>query len=245
MAAMHPTFGNSLQATIDRCMHGKAAMRRQTLPGYFPESLLQATRLIELEAGAFLFHEKAAVCALYLVVHGTIRLARPAQTGPTIVVQRAAAGDWLSEPGLCDDLHGSSAIAEDPSAVLAVAIRQFRVELRQNAEFALAWGLEMSDAVRRLQRWVERLMLPHACDRVIHYLVAESEGNDGEVNLEIPLNVWAGHLCIAPETLSRVLSKLCAEGVIERHGRTLKLTGKPERNDLKPKRGKGLAVHHD
>lgn len=227
MTATHPTIGILRRVVAGPSMQDEAFARRLSIPGYFPESLRQATGLIELESGVFLFHQGATATACYRVVRGSIRLTRSAMKGTSAVIQRASAGDWLVEPGPCDDLHDSTAVAGDPSLVLAVAIRQFRVDLRHNPAFASAWGMEMSEAVKRLQRRVERLALPRARDRVIHYLVTEGDGNDAEAHLESSLHVWAGQLGIAAETLSRVLAKLSADGCIERQGRTLKLIGKP------------------
>jgi predicted ArsR family transcriptional regulator len=38
---------------------------------------------------------------------------------------------------------------------------------------------------------------------------------------------WAGQLGIAAETLSRALSDLIAEGLVERDGRAFRLVGRP------------------
>ncbi len=218
-------------------MNGVLAMRREPggtragrpslgVPAYFPGPLREASKTIEVAAGNYLFHRGAAASACYRVVRGAVRLEKVSPDGMAATLQHAAAGDWLHEPGPYDDLHGSSAVAETPSLVLAVSARQFRVELRRDSSFASAWGLESAETARRLQRRVERLVLP-ARERILHYLATEEAG---VIAGEYPvgsMHGWAGQLGIAAETLSRALSDLIAEGLVEREGRTFRLAGRP------------------
>ncbi len=195
------------------------------VPAYFPEALREASRLIELADGTRLFHQGAAASACYRIVRGAVRLEKVSPDGTAATLQHALAGDWLLEPGPYDDRHESGAAAEAASLVLAVSARQFRVELRRDPRFAAAWGLESAETARRLRRWVERLALPRARERVVHYLVTEGQSREAAVHLGGSLHDWAGHLGIAPETLSRALTELVTEGVITRDGRAFRLVG--------------------
>lgn len=195
------------------------------VPAYFPEALREASRLIELADGIHLFHQGAVASACYRIVRGAVRLEKVSPDGTAAILQHAVAGDWLLEPGPYDDRHESSGQAETASLVLAVSARQFRVELRRDPKFAAAWGLESTETARRLRRWVERLALPRARDRVVHYLVTEGEDREASVHLDGSLHDWAVHLGIVPETLSRALTELVAEGVIAREGRAFRLIG--------------------
>lgn len=195
------------------------------VPAYFPDSLREASRSIELAVGALLFHQGAAASACYRVVRGAVRLEKVSPDGTAATLQHACAGDWLLEPGPYDDRHESSALAEMPSLVLAVSARQFRVELRRDPKFATAWGLESAETARRLWRWVERLALPRARERVVHYLITEGEAKEAAVHLDGSMHDWAVHLGIVPETLSRALTELVAEGVVAREGRAFRLVG--------------------
>ena len=218
-------------------MNGVVAMRREFggirmgrtslgVPAYFPGPLREASKTIEVAAGGYLFHQGAAASACYRVVRGAVRLEKVSLDGTAATLQHAGTGDWLHEPGPYDDLHGSSAVAETPSLVLAVSARQFRVELRRDSSFASAWGLELAETARRLQRRVERLVLP-ARERVLHYLATEAAGVIAGEYLVGSMHGWAGQLGIAAETLSRALSDLIAEGLVERDGRAFRLVGRP------------------
>ncbi len=195
------------------------------VPAYFPDALREASRLIELPGGVHLFHQDAAASACYRVVRGAVQLEKVSPQGTAASLQHALAGDWLLEPGPYEDRHESSALAETASLVLAVSARQFRVELRRDPQFAAAWGLESAETARRLRRRVERLALPRARDRIVHYLVTEGENQVAAVRLDGSLHDWAIHLGIVPETLSRALTELVAEGVITREGRAFRLVG--------------------
>lgn len=204
---------------------GASERPRIGVPAYFPDSLREASRLIELAEGDHLFYQGAAASACYRIVRGAVRLEKVSPDGTAATLQHALAGDWLLEPGPYDERHESSALAESASLVLAVSARQFRAELRRDPKFAAAWGLESAETARRLRRWVERLALPRARDRVVHYLVTEGETTEASVHLDGSLHDWAVHLGIAAETLSRALTELVAEGIIAREGRAFRLIG--------------------
>ncbi len=218
-------------------MNGAIAMLREPgetraappflgVPAYFPGPLREASRTIEVAAGDYLFHQGAVASACYRVVRGIVRLEKVSPGGTAATLQHAGAGDWLREPNPYDDLHGSSAAAVAPSLVLAVSARQFRTELHRNISFTSAWGLEAAETARRLQRKVERLVLP-ARDRVLHYLVTEDMGT-GADGCEIgSMHEWAEQLGIAAETLSRAVSDLRNEGCIESQGHMFRLIAKP------------------
>lgn len=223
-------------------MHGSTAMRVEShaaphlaigagerprigVPAYFPDSLREASRLIEYAEGGCLFYQDAAASACYRIVRGAVRLEKVSPCGTAATLQHALAGDWLIEPGPYDERHESNALAESASLVLAVSARQFHIELRRDPKFAAAWGLESAETARRLRRWVERLALPRARDRVVHYLVTEGRGREAVVHLDGSLYDWAVHLGIAAETLSRALTELVAEGIIAREGRAFRLIG--------------------
>lgn len=188
------------------------------LPAYFPAELRDASSLIRLKVGERLFTPDAPPLACYRVVQGRISLLRPAGEGLPLVVQHAAVGDWLVEPGPYDKRVDCSAIADRPSIVRAVPIRAFRATLRRDAEFANAWSGETARRVKRLQLMVERLGLTRASDRILHYLATE-DSVGGEVRLAFPLREWARQLGMTGETLSRVLADMEAEGSVVRTGR--------------------------
>jgi len=136
--------------------------------------------------------------------------------GEGVTLQRAAPGDWLLEPQLCLPPTDVFAVCERDSTLLAVPMRAFWESLAREPGFALAWCREFGAQIARMQRRVERLSFHYSSQRVAHYLAAESIGGCGEMTLPFPKRVWAAHLGMAAETLSRTLTEMIAAGKLEK-----------------------------
>ena len=189
------------------------------LPAYFPAELREASSLLRVGAGERLFEAGVALQACYRVVKGRITLFRQTADGARIVLQHAADGDWLIEPGPFDRTVSCSAIVARPATLRALPARVFRKALQEDAAFANAWARETALTAHRLQRTVERLSLIRASDRVVHYIATEADAQSGELSLPFPLREWARRLGMTGETLSRVLADMEAEGSVLRIGR--------------------------
>jgi CRP-like cAMP-binding protein len=189
------------------------------LPVYFPAELREASSLLRVGAGERLFEAGTAVQACYRIVRGCVTLYRRTADGTPLVLQHAADGDWLIEPGLFERTVTCAAAAERATTLRAVPVRAFRKALQEDAAFASAWARETALTARRLQCTVERLSLIRASDRIVHYIATESDAKTGELYLSFPLREWARRLGMTGETLSRVLADMEAEGCVLRTGR--------------------------
>lgn len=189
------------------------------LPAYFPVPLRAAATLLKAAAGERLFAAGEAVQACYRVIRGRVTLFRLAADGTPIVLQQAADGDWLIEPGPYDKAITCFAVADRATTLRAVPVRAFRKALREDAAFANAWARETALTARRLQRTVERLTLLLASERIVHYIATEADEGSDELVLAFPLCEWARRLGMKGETLSRVLADMEAAGSVVRSGR--------------------------
>ena len=83
----------------------------------------------------------------------------------------------------------------------------------------------LSQRLKYFSRLVEDLSLKEVPQRLAAYLIYL--GGTGNSNLPVDLNISKGQLAsllgTIPETLSRILNKLAAQGLIEVKGRTMKL----------------------
>ncbi len=164
------------------------------LPAYFPHALRRASTPMKAGAGEQLFAAGETVQACYRVVKGRVMLMRTTADGGRIVLQQAADGDWLIEPGPFDKTVSCSAVADRPTTLRAVPMRAFRKVLQEDAAFANAWARETALTARRLQRTVERLTLSLASERILHYIATEADARTGELTLDFPLCEWARRL---------------------------------------------------
>ena len=94
--------------------------------------------------------------------------------------------------------------------------------LATNPEFSFQFTLAIARATRLQCSRYERLRLKHAADRVLHYLLCESNAG-GEIDHPVHLYEWAHELGLQKETLYRTLATLEREGKICRTEQKIKL----------------------
>ena len=201
------------------------AVRKELLDGDLPV-------VVACRRGEVAFAGTESQRTSYRLLQGDVAV-RHAILGRNIDLQRAAPGDWLIAPERRDAPPAVFAVCEADSVLLAVPSGALADALEREPDFARAWRLELETQFARLQRRVERLNLRTA-ERVAHYLATESSGG-GELTLPFTKRIWAAQLGIAPETLSRTLGEMLANGKIEEVGRDgYRLLAWPEESALTP-----------
>ena len=77
----------------------------------------------------------------------------------------------------------------------------------------------MSRRIHALINEIDRLTLSTACQRLAFYLLDQAETGhprkDPIIQLNAPKHVIASRIGVKPETLSRILSRLKEEGIVE------------------------------
>jgi CRP-like cAMP-binding protein len=83
----------------------------------------------------------------------------------------------------------------------------------------------MSRRIHGLVNEIDRLTLGTACQRLAFYLLEQAKTGQGRsgptILLDAPKHVIASRIGIKPETLSRILSRLKDEGIVEESGHML------------------------
>ncbi|NDP47593.1 MAG: Crp/Fnr family transcriptional regulator [Sulfuriferula multivorans] len=154
---------------------------------------------------------------LYWVASGELQLVRHTLQGERVILQRCTRGA-LAEASLFSKRYHCDGEAVADSTVWVVPLADFYAALTQ-AAFSRAYTLWLSQAIRDLRGQCERLSLPRAEDRVLHYL-----REHGRFSLDCgPLKTWAGTLGITHEHLYRTLSLLKKKGRIRRTAQEISL----------------------
>lgn len=189
---------------------------------FLPEILRQQASIVHAMTGSVLFEPNQPADTMYCVLEGIVSLKCPIG-GAEVMLQTAIPGDWLMEPLTGSHSTGTRAVCERNAILLAVPARAFDYCLQQDAHFARQRWQEVGRQIAQLQRQAQRLRLPLAAERIVHYLDTESAAGCGEMTLPYSRAVWAKHLAITPATLSRTLKTMQAEGAIVCRGRQLRL----------------------
>jgi len=169
------------------------------------------------------------------VVRGQMQLAVSTAEGSAKVVEIVTAGETFGEAVVFDGLtYPVTATALVGTRLLGVSSRAVLGLLDTDPAFARRLLANMAVRLRRLIRDVEAYSLRSSVQRVIGFLLYDAADDApgeaaGECVVELPTRkqVLASRLNIAPETLSRILHDLSAEGLISVDGRRIVLHDVP------------------
>lgn len=185
-----------------------------------------------LARGEVLFHQGDPVRGFFFVLRGQVQLAVSSAEGAEKVVEIVAAGESFGEAvvfeGLRYPVTSTALVATDLLAVSSAAVLDL---LDRDPAFARRMLANMAVRLRRLVRDVESYSLRSGVQRVVGFLLHEAQAAGGDagsgarptVHLTTSKHVLASRLNLAPETFSRVLRELSAEGLISVEGRRIAL----------------------
>ena len=203
-----PMFSQMQEAELDR-------IAASTLP-------------VHAEKGQTVCHTGDPCTGFHVVVYGQVKLGFTSPQGVEKVVEIVRPGQSFGEALMFLDapyIVFAQALAD--SMLLHVAKHAVLDELARDPGFARRMLSGLSRRLHGLVRDVEAYTLRSSHERVIGYLLAEvPENADGapvEVHLSAGKSVIASRLNMTPEHFSRILHELGNDGVIEIHGRTVRI----------------------
>ncbi|HEX6969865.1 MAG TPA: Crp/Fnr family transcriptional regulator [Micromonosporaceae bacterium] len=186
---------------------------------------------VGLGKGEILFHQGDPVRGFFVVRRGQMQLSISTAEGAEKVVEIVTTGESFGEAVVFDGLRypvtATALVATDLVAVSSTVVHDL---LDRDPAFARRMLANMAVRLRRLIRDVEAYSLRSGIQRVVGFLLHEAGGESaGTVTLTLPTtkHVLASRLNIAPETLSRILRDLSAEGLISVEGRRITLRDIP------------------
>lgn len=167
------------------------------------------------DQGTRLFAAGDAPVNLFWVKDGELHLVRHGARGERVIVQRCTRGA-LAEASLFSNAYHCEGVAALETRIWVMPLAAFLDGLA-DAEIGRAFIQWQASIIRSLRGQCERLSLPRAEDRVLHYLHEQ-----GRYDVEAgSLKSWAGALGITHEHLYRTLAKLEQAGRIRRDARAV------------------------
>jgi len=222
---------NEQTATAARELMLSSVLFSQLKPAQL-DTLLQQTHTAALTEGQVLFEQQRPAKEIFMLESGQIKLARMSPDGHEKVIDLIDPGSTFAEAIMFSgvNVYPVTATALRPTELLCFNTAAYASILHQSTDACFAIMAQMS---RRLHWYIgelDRLTLHNATFRVISYLLEQLPSTDlgtSEVKLNTPKHVIASRLSITPETLSRTLSKLGNDGLIDinEHSVTLKDVG--------------------
>jgi CRP-like cAMP-binding protein len=155
------------------------------------------------------------------VIDGELMLVRHSKSGRQIILQRTRSG-FFAEASVESRSYHCDAVARAKSRTYALPMEAFRQALARDPAFQTAWMQHLAEEIRRLRAQCERLVLPSAQERIVHFI--ESEGSGGAIELDGSLKAWALDLGLTHEALYRALARMAQSGKLARTALRMRLT---------------------
>ncbi|SNC65322.1 cAMP-binding domain of CRP or a regulatory subunit of cAMP-dependent protein kinases [Marinobacter sp. es.048] len=183
------------------------------------EHLIQQSRRIRLGHHQLLYRQDMPAHHFFFVISGRLRLYRLDSSGIDRTLDSIAPGDCFAEVMIYADPPRYACYAEalKSSEVLMIPVKAYQDMLESKPRYAQAALRHY--AKRAVSRFhdLEIMTVQNARDRLIRYLIdllpnGAEEG--GEVELPLPKCLVASRLAMQPETFSRILADLKANGLV-------------------------------
>jgi len=209
-----------------------ALARSHLFNGSSPATLQSLAHLADfrlLDRGEMLFLAGEPARGLFVIVSGSIRAFRVNAKGREQTIHVESAGATLAEVPVFDDgNYPATAVAEERSGVLFLSKPDMQRFLMANPAVALNALRLMAGRLRRHAELVDSLALKDVGQRLARLLLTEANAR-GTSDLDFSNQQLAARVGSVREVVSRTLSRLAQNGLIDIHARGRGITILDER----------------
>ena len=185
--------------------------------------------------GEIIFSEGEEADGFYVAIEGRIKVYKLSPDGKEQILHFFGPGEPFGEvPVFTGQRFPAHAEAMEESRVLFFPKQSFVNLVRRNPSLALSMLGILSKRLRRFTALIDDLSLKEVPGRLAAYLLylSTQEKGAGELELSITKAQLASLLGTIPETLSRILGKMTAQGLIETDGRRIRILDRESLQDL-------------
>ena len=205
------------------------------LSGEDMDALLSISVEKKMESGEMIFFEGDPANGFYIVADGMVKIYKLSAGGKEHILHMFGPGEPFGEvPVFSGSAFPANAEATKKSTLLFFPRIDFVHLIAVNPHLAMNMLAVLSKRLRHFTIQVENLSLKEVPARLAGYflLLAEEQKNTTVVTLNISKGQLAGFLGTIPETLSRMLKKMSAHGLIDVEGRNIRLKNYDGLTDL-------------
>ena len=178
------------------------------------------------ERGQMIFSEGDEANGFYVGVAGRIKIFKMSPEGKEQTLHLFGPGEPFGEvPVFTGQQFPANAEAMERTRAYFFPRDAFVNLIKKNPSLALNMLAILSRRLRRFARLVEDLSLKEVPGRLAAYLLYLSKQGDGTTDLELSITKGqlASLLGTIPETLSRILGRMAAQGLIRSEGPRIKI----------------------
>ncbi|MBZ0156428.1 MAG: Crp/Fnr family transcriptional regulator [Alphaproteobacteria bacterium] len=185
--------------------------------------------------GQSIFSEGEEATGFYVVISGRVKIFKLSSEGKEQVLHFVGPGESFGEvPMFAGGYFPAHAETIEKSRLFFFPRSFFLDLIKRDPAVAMNMLAELSMRLRRFTLLVEELSLKEVPGRLAAYLLYLSDRENGSGDLE--LNVTKGQLAsllgTIPETMSRILGKMTAQGIIEVQGRRIRIQDRDALEEL-------------
>jgi CRP/FNR family transcriptional regulator, dissimilatory nitrate respiration regulator len=176
--------------------------------------------------GENIFSENEQATGLYAVASGRVKIYKLSPDGREQILHIFGPGEVFGEvPVFAGKRFPASADSMDESVILFFQRDALIDLIQKNPSIALNMLAVLSMRLRRFASMIDDLSLKEVPGRLAkHLLYLKKQGQDiPEIDLNITKGQLASLLGTIPETLSRILTKMADQGLIETDGRRIRI----------------------
>jgi len=167
---------------------------------------------------------------LYVIVSGSVRAYRTGNDGRQQIIHTERSGSTIGELPLFDGQpYPSTVAAEEDSVVLFLDKESVRQLFSAHPDIAMAALRVLSRRLRRCAELVETISLRAVGQRLAQWFLHEAtsrgwkSGDGREVEIPLSREQMANRIGSVREVVSRAISRLEQEGLIEIHGHRIRI----------------------
>jgi CRP-like cAMP-binding protein len=190
------------------------------------ESLISKAKFINVMSNSLVYREGERSNKFYYVLKGSVKTYRTTQDGDEHLIDIIRSGNILAESEIFDqgNQYHNFAEALKYTEMIGFSIDAFRELVANNTQSAHNLLMYFSKILKKKNYDLEVMINCPAKQRVLIYirelvdeniLTNQVKNKKIEINLTMPKCQLAARLAMKPETLSRVLSDLRQEGLID------------------------------
>jgi CRP/FNR family transcriptional regulator, dissimilatory nitrate respiration regulator len=185
----------------------------------------QASQFVTLSPGQLLFQRGEPAHRFFIVVEGQVKLCIQSRSGDEKIVEVLSPGQPFAEALMFAESPAFpvACVAIEATTVVGIPNAEYLAILRGSPDACLRLLADLSQRLHFHIREIEALALENCRNRLINHLIgfAGVQSGAASVTLDETKRVLASRLAIKPETLSRTLRALAAEGLIRVDGRII------------------------
>jgi CRP/FNR family transcriptional regulator, cyclic AMP receptor protein len=201
--------------------------------------LAELTRPQHYHKGQIIFYRGDPGNAMYVLITGLVELTLPSETGSEVLVARLHSGEHFGELAVLDGRsRWVTAVAAEPTQVLAIYREALLDFLRQHAEASLQVALSLCLRLRHITELLSDMAFLDLASRLAKRLCEMAdvlhEGHTEAKDIRITQEDLAEMVGATREAVNKQLGRLREMGVIQ--------TGRNQVRILKPERLRAIAL---